>query len=239
MTISAEILRQLHRIHRQRSDLMSRLARGPKQVAARQENCKLAEANLVATKEKLTKTKMVANEKELQLGTRESRVKDLQGKLNACSSNKEYQTLKEQIAADEQANSVLADEILEILNRIEGIEQDVIKAEKNIEIANQDLETTQKKIQNEKELLENDLARINDELGTVEAKLPGDFRGEYERLARARGHEALACVEGDSCGGCNQMLNPQTINNLMLNKPVFCSICGSLLYLPEDRSPGR
>ena len=59
---------------------------------------------------------MAVDKKQLQLKTGEDKVKDLRYKLNASTSNREYQALLEQIAADEMANSVLADEILEGLD---------------------------------------------------------------------------------------------------------------------------
>ncbi len=65
--------------------------------------------------------------KQLQLREREARIKDLQVKLNTCSSNREYQALKEQIAADQQANSVLSDEILEALERIDVLQAEFTK----------------------------------------------------------------------------------------------------------------
>ena len=49
MTFSAASLRELHRIHRQLSDLRERLDRGPKQIKARQ-------AAIAAAEEKLAKT---------------------------------------------------------------------------------------------------------------------------------------------------------------------------------------
>ena len=38
MTISADVLRELHRIHRQLADLRERLDRGPRQIRAREAN---------------------------------------------------------------------------------------------------------------------------------------------------------------------------------------------------------
>ena len=72
---------------------------------------------------------------------------------------------------------------------------------------------------------------------TVSRTMPSDFKIEYERISRARGEGALAQVEGETCGGCYQMLTAQTINDLLLSRPVFCKSCGALLYLPEDREP--
>ena len=51
--------------------------------------------------------RMSVDEKQLQLREREARIQDLQGKLNSASSNREYQALKDQMAAQEMTNSVL------------------------------------------------------------------------------------------------------------------------------------
>ena len=53
-----------------------------------------------------------ADSKQLQMKEREEKIVNLQGKLNAAKENREYQALKDQIAADKQANVVLSDEIL-------------------------------------------------------------------------------------------------------------------------------
>ena len=57
---------------------------------------------------------MTGDRKQLDLKASELRIADWKVKLNTCSSNKEYQTMNEQIAAAEMAGSVLADEILEV-----------------------------------------------------------------------------------------------------------------------------
>ena len=57
--------------------------------------------------------------------SREDRIEDLKAKLNTAASNREYDTLKEQIAADQQANAVLSDEILEGLEQLDVLEQQV------------------------------------------------------------------------------------------------------------------
>ncbi len=53
------------------------------------------------------------------------RIVDLEGKLNTAASNREFSLLKEQIAADEQANSVLSDEILEALEQLDLMQDQV------------------------------------------------------------------------------------------------------------------
>jgi hypothetical protein len=235
MTISAAALRELHRIHRQITDLKSQLERGPRQVRAAEGLLERLEVEQAASKQTLTHTRVQADDRQLQLRQREARIKDLQIKLNACSSNREYQALKEQIAADQQANSVLSDEILEALERIDELTAKHAKIEADRKQAAASLETIRSETAEKMQRLTQELHRVSSELTNAEQVLPGDFKIDYQRISRARGEDALAQVEGETCGGCYQMLTAQTINDLMLSKPVFCKSCGALLYLPVDR----
>src|SRR5690606_36109855 len=120
--ISAELLQRLHRIHRQRSDLQSQIDRGPRQIAAGEAMVQKARQELATTVEATKRAKLLADQKQLQLKEREDRLHTLRGRLNAAASNREYDLFREQIAADEQANSVLSDEILDALERIDVLE---------------------------------------------------------------------------------------------------------------------
>ena len=65
------------------------------------------------------------------------------------------------------------------------------------------------------------------------------LRDVYVRVVKAKGEDAMAQVEGESCGGCHQQLTPNIMSQLIGATVVFCKTCGRLLYLPEDRTPGR
>ncbi len=188
-------------------------------------------------KQALKQARMASDERQLQLRQREDRIKDLKGKLNSCGSNREYQTLKEQVAADQQANSVLSDEILEILEKIDQLQEQTTQQEVDRQKAQTDLESLRQSVHDKQTQLESELQRVIEELHHAETALPEEIKHEYERIARARGEEALAQVDGETCSGCFQRLSPQTINCLMLGRAIFCNSCGALLYLKEDSSP--
>lgn len=236
MTVSTEVLRNLHRIHRSIADLNERLERGPRQVRAAQGQLVRREEQLTEAKEALMMTRKKADEKNLVLKTREDKIVSLQGKLNTCSSNKEFQTLKDQIEADHKANLVLQDEILEVLEKIDQREADVKKVEAEIVEDKQQVEEVAKRVRGEQGVLEEDLARVNAEREEVEKQLPADFKVEYDRAVRGKGEDALAVVENGCCNGCNTKITMNHLSDLMLNKPIFCRSCGAFLYLPEDRS---
>ena len=233
MASLTESLRTLHRIHRQLSDLRDRLARGPKQVQAMEAGVKKADEELAAAKNTHKLARIAADEKQLQLKQREAKLSDLSAKLMAANSNKEYQLLKDQIAADKQANSVLADEILEALDRIDQLAAAVKTAEQNLGKNKDELAKVKKRVDDQQQGLESELARVTTELTTAEEMVPEAFKADYLRLAKSRGADSMAPVEGDSCGGCFHNLAPQTHDLLRLDRPVFCKTCGRLLYLPE------
>jgi chromosome segregation ATPase len=132
VAIATGTLRTLHRMHRQLEDLRGRLAAGPRRIAALTAAVQEAESRRDAAKEAVTQTRLAADRKQLQLKTAEAKLADLEAKLNACKSNKEYQLFRDQIAADRMASKVLEDEILESLERIDGLKPAVPAAEEAI-----------------------------------------------------------------------------------------------------------
>ncbi len=232
---SADLLRTLHRLHRQINDLKGQLERGPRQQKAGEAAVVACEKALADAKETLKQARLASDEKQLQLKTREQRVADTQGKLNTASSNREYDALKEQIAADKQANEVLSDEIFESLEHLDDLEAAVAKRVKELEQRRQDQIALVEQIALRKAVLTPDLERVQNELAETEAGLPPEMKQEYDRIIAARGEDGLAPVDGESCGGCYQTLSPQVMNELYLSNYVVCAACGAWLYLPEDR----
>jgi len=230
-----EVLSTLHRILIQLSDLKDRMDRGPRQIRAREAAVAKLDADLAQIKADSKAAKVAADQKQLLLKSGEAKQKDLHAKLMAAQSNREYQALKDQIAADDMANSVLADEILEALEKIDAIKKQMTDAEGAVARGKEELAKVTKQIKDSEEALLAEIARCETELRTVEATLPEDFRLAYERLARSKGPEALATMDGENCGGCNQKVTANMHNSLLTGKVVTCQSCGRVLYLPEDR----
>jgi len=228
-------LRELHRIHRQLEDLRSRAARGPRQIKAAEAGIQQLEAAAERAKQAVQKARIAADDKQLQLKSRENRIDDLKSKLNAAASNREFQTLKEQIAADEQANLVLQDEILEALEKLDELTAAVAIAEEKQARTRAEAIKTKERVAAEHGTLEPELARVQQLLIEAEKHVPSEFRDQYQRMVKTRGEEALASVDGEVCGVCNQTLTAQMMNELYLGRPMFCRNCGALLYLPEGR----
>ncbi len=235
MTVAASLVQLLHRTNRQKTDLKGQLARGPKLVAAARSKLTAAEEHVKQTRAKLMQMRVDADSKQLQMKEREAKIVNLQGKLNAAKENREYQALKDQIAADKQANYVLSDEILELLEAIDDQFEALKQAEQNVIDVTGDLGKIEKTIADKQMVLEGELARVEHELTEAEKELTGDFRREYFRLVAAKGEDAMAELEGNCCSGCYQSLTPQRLDQLLQGQPIICPACGRLIY----QDPGR
>ena len=237
-SVATETLRALHRIHRQVSDLKGRLRRGPNLLKAHEANIQRLEARRDQVQQETKNARVASDAKQGQLRDAELKIEKLKSQLNTAASNREYQALKDQIAAIEMANSVLADEILEGLETLDESAEKVKVAEETVVKARADADKVREEIKREEPLIHADLNRVEAELKECEAGLPAEFREVYNRLVQARGEDAMAPVRNEYCGGCNQHVPLNLINGLMLSHPTTCRSCGRLLYIPEEGEDG-
>ena len=234
MSVAAQTLRNLHRIHRQLADLSERIVAGPKQVQAKQHGVDYLEGELANAQEAVKNAKMTADRKQLSLKSGESKIGDLETKLNTCSTNREYQALMEQIAADKMANSVLEDEILELLDRIEQFQANVVELKEKLVVSKAELEKTSQEVHAKVEVLQRDHDRLVEELGPAEAELPEDLLNDYNRNVGERGEDGLAAVDENVCQGCFTQVTPNTAADLLMNRIIVCKSCGRLLYRSQE-----
>ncbi len=235
----AELLRRLHNILSQKEELDSQLKRGPRQIKAGETMIANAQAAADEAKENLKKAKLASDEKQLQLKTREARIEELKAKLNMAASNREFDTFKEQIAADEQANAVQSDEILESFDRIDALQEKLDQANAELEKQQSDQAKRIKEVEQRLETVRENAKHVDEQLAQAESEIPSQAKANYLRLTQSKGEEALAPLENnDSCGGCNQILTTHVFDQLRRSIMVNCPNCNAFLYIAEDNRVG-
>ena len=234
MSVTAAALRELHQIHQQLADLRDRLERGPKQVRAREANVAQLEARLAEAREKAKQTQMAVDRKQLDLKSGEQKVVDLRVKLNTANNNREYQALLEQIAAAEMAGSVLSDEILEGMEKVDQLGVLVKEAEKNLAAGKQEMEKSRQAVEDSAASIRADMTRLKPSSSTAEKRCRWTSRPTTSASFAAKAPTAWPLVDDGVCTGCGQQITLNMQNELKLSKLVFCKACGRLLYLPGD-----
>jgi len=233
MTAINSGLKEIHDLREKLEQLTSQIEKGPRQVQARQKNVDSKKLELESLRSKLKHLKVGSEQKNLQLNSYEGRIHDLEGKLNSVSSNREYDALGNQIAADKMANSVLEDEIIEALEGIDKMQSEIVAFEN--ELITVELERTAfgNTVTQKEPELRRQIEELQTRVSDVESMLPAEIVLPYRRLVQAYGARALAPVNGKSCGECYVGLTAQSLVELKSGRFKFCT-CGRLMYFVES-----
>jgi uncharacterized protein len=235
MTVSDSTVRNLHQVLLQIADIKSQIERGPRQLKTAQTQVDTAKGTLQNCRDTIKQKKMEADRKQLQLREREAKIHDWEGKMNSAANNREYQAIKEQIAADTQANNVQSDEILETLEEIDALHEQQKELEARLKITEDELGKTESHVAKKIETLQQELSRVEGNLATYEKDLPPEFLVDYKRLVSGRGAEAFAALDDVACGGCYTGLTPRVLDKLRMGNPLPCPSCGRMLYRSEAK----
>jgi predicted nucleic acid-binding Zn-ribbon protein len=232
MVSSSQALKTLHELQQKLQAVQEDLARGPRQINAKKLAVEKRTAELENRRQKLKQLKLAADQKNLQLKTNETKIAELRAKLNLAASNREYEIITGQIDADTMANSVLEDEILEALTKIDQSQAEVKQGELDVAVVEADLKKLTANVQAVEPGLTERARALEAEVANAEQVLPADFVPQYRRAVKAYGADALAAVVNRNCTSCNIQITMQKIVELGSGKLMFCT-CGRLLYLPD------
>ncbi|MCC7419415.1 MAG: hypothetical protein IT428_03950 [Planctomycetaceae bacterium] len=233
MTMGSSGLRKLHQLHLKMRGVQEKLERGPRQLKARRQTLEKRTAELEAHIAQLKQMRVAADQRNLQLKTAETKLKNLQKKFDEATSGKEYDILRSQIDADTMAKSVLEDEILEMLEKVDVAKAMQGKLEAELETTRKEAEQLAKDVAAAEPPLRDEAASIEAALRDAESELPGNIVELYRRLVQSHGAEALSAVESNACTTCYGVISSQDAVNIKNGKFVFCRSCGRLLY-PND-----
>src|SRR6516225_6061515 len=139
-------LAELHQLHLAAQEVQEQIERGPRQLKARQQAIGQKQAELEAQKQKHKTLRMNADQKSLQLKANEAKIGDLRVKLNQAASNREFDIIRAQMEADTVANSVLEDEILDSLEKVDAAHLAIKKLEEEVAQAKADETRAQSEI---------------------------------------------------------------------------------------------
>jgi predicted nucleic acid-binding Zn-ribbon protein len=233
MSAATAGLKRLHELHIRLQDINKQLEHGPRQVKARQQILSKKQAEADTLKAELKQTRMLADQKNLQLKTNESKIEQLRGKLNQAQSNREFDVIRSQIDADTMANSVLEDEILEVLEKVDQQQQKIKQIDEEATQTAADVRRVAQEIESAAPKLREQSAELQAALSEAEKILPATAIGTYRRLVQAHGAGALSTVENNACTACFELLSANYLVELNTGKFLFCRSCGRLLYRPE------
>jgi len=206
----------------------------PQEIKVLQEAFEAKKQGLAVLEKNLADLQKKRKDKELELSSKEEGSKKLQAQLYSLKTNKEYQTMLQQIQDSKADASVIEDKILELFEQSD-------KAKSEIDKENGRLKEEEKGFLAEKKKVDDRVKEIDDRLAQLEAQrkqvLPGlepKILSQYDRILASRDGLAIVRVKDNTCKGCNMFVPPQVINMIkMYERIITCEVCNRMLYIEE------
>ncbi len=234
MSGPADLFREIHRLRRFAHDLQEQIDRVPRQLKAHQAKVTRQEEALRAGQDGIKRLKVTAHEKEVSLKGTHQQITKHQQQLNKAESKKEYDALQTEIKQEREKCRQLEDEILQAMTEGEEQTAKLPELEKAVKQAKEELARYEQSSAERLVGLRTQLAEAQQQLAEAEAQIPGDFRGQYNRIVNAMGPEALAAVRNRTCSACHTEITAQNYNDVLTGQFVQCKSCGRILYLPPS-----
>ncbi|MFH1776283.1 MAG: C4-type zinc ribbon domain-containing protein [Candidatus Omnitrophota bacterium] len=186
--------------------------------------------------ENYKKTQLERKAKELELQTKEESVKKQQLQLYQVKTNKEYSALQLEINKTKADNSLLEEEVIKLLEKIDSTKKEIDK-EKNELKEDEDL-TKQKiaAIEIAMRELDDKINQLNLQRAQISTKVDKEILARYERIINGK-NDSLGIVEvkDSMCCGCFMITPPQVINEIKMNNNlILCERCARILYVKEE-----
>lgn len=219
---------QLYRLRRERESK-------PKLIEELEIRRNEEEAAVKAIEEKIKANQMKRKQRELDLQSEEEKIKKLQTQLYQLKTNKEYQTMQQEIEGQKADNSRIEDEVLILMEEAETFNKELVKEKSLFAEADKHLNEDKKKIEAEIAALDGEISGIETQRKEVSVLVDKKVLAHYEKILANRDGLALASVKSHSCQGCFMNLPPQVINEIkMKDKITTCESCARILYIENE-----
>lgn len=224
-----EVLKEIHHVRVELSDVREQLRRAPLQIKARENELNKLKEKAASVKDEARRMRMAADARELTLKQAEARIRDLKTKLNMVETNKEYSAIQEEIQRIAAENDKLQDEILASITEADEKKLESQRCEEQVREAEGEFAKFKEVVDYKAEKLKGQAEILATKLAELEPGLEG-MLGDYQRLTKTKGDAAIAACEHGICQGCYSEQPPQSKNELALHRPTLCRSCGALLY---------
>ncbi|MDR3113236.1 MAG: C4-type zinc ribbon domain-containing protein [Endomicrobium sp.] len=225
-----EILYRLQEYDIKIAKIMTAIENAPSMVAEKKLNLENKAAETEAEKKNYVVLNSLKKEKEALLDSKEKAIAKHSMELNTVKANDAYKILLLEIEKAKADKSVIEDEILELMEKIDVESAALKKTENELKEYEQKINSEITEISSSSNEYEEKIANMEKEREEYKKKVDTKILEQYERIREGRDGQGIVLIEGDACGGCAMVLRPQLINQAQkCIDLVFCDNCSRIL----------
>jgi len=152
-------------------------------------------------------------------------------RMNQIKNIKELQALQREIGAIKESNSIVEEELIEVMTDLEGQEEILKHKEEELTGLRDDWNGKRESLEAEVAAMEDKIAQTRDAREATASRLNDDLMGKYEMLFDRRGGTAVVAVSSAICQACYMNIPPQLWNDVLRNERVnLCPSCQRILF---------
>jgi predicted nucleic acid-binding Zn-ribbon protein len=180
------------------------------------------------------------HEDQLRLKSLEELIREKRNKVEQSESSlyegkiknpKELQDLQKEIVTIKSSISIMEEEELELMLRVEADELECNSVNKKVKETQNLFEDRSLQLLQEKESLQTSAQKNSKERLAILSQLSDDFVSVYDNLRMKKSGIAIALIEEQTCSCCGTTLTPADVQSARtMTRLVFCPTCGRILY---------
>ncbi len=157
-------------------------------------------------------------------------------KLRSVKTNKEYNSTLKEIDKLKEQNSLLEDEMLNLLDRIDEADKAVLKSQEEYSQTKSDITTRMNAVSLEEQDGKNELTRLNKNCSALETKINKDLLIKFKLVKEKITGPSISPVINAVCQGCHLNIPPQMYIELQrIENLKFCPNCQRMIYWVEPQ----
>jgi uncharacterized protein len=227
------LLKELHRLRKLIRDAQAEIDRGPRVLKAHQTKLAGQEKALADAKDALKHRRADVLTGEATIKSLNQSVARHEKQLDTLTDPRQIEAKEHDIANAKESIAKAEDELWTAMTDVDERTAKIPELEAALNKAKADFATYEKEAAERLVRLKDEVKSATAALAAEEAKIPSSIRGQYDRLVKAHGADALAPVESQSCSHCRMGITIQMYSDLQRGTElIFCRNCGRALYLP-------
>jgi uncharacterized protein len=172
---------------------------------------------------------------ELEVEAKKQQIARYSNQQLETRKNEEYRALAHEIDACKAEIFKIEDREIELMERGEAAQREVVRATQAAADARKRLDEQQVQLGAREQNLRQELAELEAKREALAGAVDTGARARYERLVRSKGEQVVVGVQHGVCGGCHMRLPPQLLVFCQAQQElVTCSNCGRILYYTRD-----
>ena len=169
------------------------------------------------------------------LQIQEELISRLDSQVPKIRNEKEFAASKNQLEEARKILGMLEDKMLDLDLKKEDLEKDIETTINQLNESNTEFKQETSGLLKRQAGAEKKIETLEPRLKRLLKKVPEKIRRYYERCQESGISTPICAIENKSCSGCNMVLLPQLVNELMANTNSHknCPNCSRILFFPE------